>query len=196
MRIEMRERGLNLSSWRQIAAVAFLAMSASSAVVAQKVISDYDKTTDFSSFKTYGWGENTSLLDPKVNQEIKVAIEADLDSKGLKKVPGEVAELLVGYQAATNTDLNVSGFVDPTYSTMGGTPMVGTTVWSSGSTAGSVGRYIGKGSLAIQVYDRRQRKVIWQAVAKGTLKEKRIERMDQLNNALTKMMARYPPGKK
>lgn len=193
----MRNYGLfNLSPWNRVVIVFFLTLCASSAVVAQKVTSDYDKTTDFSSFKTYAWGEGTSVLDAKVDQEIRISIDMDLEMKGLKKVEAKEADLLIAYHGAANTDLNVSSFNDPTFNAMGGTPMMGTTVWSSGSTVGSVGRYIRKGTLAIVIYDRRQHKVIWQAAAKGTVKERQDERMAQLNKTLTKLLDRYPPKKK
>jgi hypothetical protein len=191
----MCKRLLYLSSWTRVVIVFLFALCASLAV-AQKIKSDYDKATDFSSFKTYAWGEGTSVLDAKVDQEIKVSIDMDLETKGLKKVEAKEADLLIAYHGAANTDLNVSSFNDPTFNAMGGTPMMGTTVWSSGSTVGSVGRYIRKGTLAIVIYDRRQHKVIWQAAAKGTVKEKQAERMDQLSKTLTKLLDRYPPRKK
>ena len=67
---------------------------------------------------------------------------------------------------------------------------------SSGSAAGSVGRYITKGTLAIEFYDRRQRKTVWEAAAKGTVKEKMDDRLKQLQKILPKLLARYPPKKK
>ena len=46
------------------------------------------------------------------------------------------------------------------------------------------------------MYDRRQQKMVWQAAAKDTMKEKMAERTAQLDKALVKMMERYPPEKK
>ena len=69
-----------------------------------------------------------------------MAIEDDFAKKGLHKVEPKDADLLVTYNAARDTDLNISSFHDPTYAATGGEPMVGTTMWSSGSTAGSVER--------------------------------------------------------
>jgi hypothetical protein len=69
-------------------------------------------------------------------------------------------------------------------------------MWSSGVAAGAVGSSIRKGSLAIEMYDRHQHKIVWQAAAKDTMKEKAAERSAQLDRALVKMMERYPPEKK
>ena len=114
----------------------------------------------------------------------------------MKNVEAKEADLIVAYQWASDTDLNVSSFSDPTYAASGGVPMAGTTMWSSGSAAGSVGSYITKGTLAIEIYDRRQGKVVWEAAAKDTVKEKMGDRMKQLQKVLPKLLERYPPKKK
>jgi hypothetical protein len=186
----MCKRLLNLSL------VLFLAAGVSSMAVAQKVTSDYDKATDFSIFGSYAWVAGQAV--PAVNMDlyIKIAIDEDLAKKGLHKVEPKDADLLVTYNSARDTDLNISSFYDPTYTASGGDPMLGTTMWSSGSSVGSAGRYITKGSLAIVIYDRHQRKIIWEVVAKGTVKERQGDRLKQLDKALTKMLEKYPPTKR
>jgi len=193
----MRKHGLlKLGPWCQVALVVFLALSTSPVVVAQKVTSDHDKATDFSTFKTYAWGEGLAVPNPNFDQYIKMIVGQDLERQGLKNVEAKEADVIVAYQWASDTDLNVSSFSDPTYASSGGVPMSGTTMWSSGSAAGSVGSYITKATLAIEIYDRRQGKVVWEAAAKGTVKEKMGYRMKQLQKVLPKLLERYPPKKK
>lgn len=176
--------------------VVLFALCVSPAAVAQKVTSDYDKTTDFSNFKTYAWGAGTAAPNPNVDAYIKIVIDEDFKAKGLKKVEAKDADLLVAYHSASNTDLNVTIFYDPTYATYGGDPIMGTTMWYSGSAVGSVGRYIKKGTLAIEIYQRREHKVVWAAAAKGVVEEKRADRLNQLDKTLVKLLDRYPPRKK
>jgi hypothetical protein len=193
----MRKHGLlKIAPWCQVGLVVFLALSTSLVVVAQKVTSDHDKATDFSTFKTYAWGEGLAVPNPNFDQYIKIIVGQDLERQGLKNVEAKEADVIVAYQWASDTDLNVSSFSDPTYTASGGVPMSGTTMWSSGSAAGSVGSYITKGTLAIEIYDRRQGKVVWEAAAKGTVKEKMGDRMKQLQKVLPKLLERYPPKKK
>jgi len=64
------------------------------------------------------------------------------------------------------------------------------------STAGSVARQIKKGSLAVEMFDRQKKELVWAAQAKGTIKESRKERLDQLDRALTRMIDQYPPKAK
>jgi hypothetical protein len=183
-------------AWRQVISVLSLVLCAAPVVLAQKVASDYDTATDFSRFKTYAWVDGFSAAMVNVDLYIKMAIEADFEKKGLHKTEPKDADLLVTYNAARDTNINISSFHDPTYAATGGEPMLGTTMWSSGSTVGSVGRYISKGTLAIVIYDRQQRKVIWEASAKDTIKEGRSDRLKQLDKALDKILVKYPPKKK
>lgn len=111
------------------------------------------------------------------------------NKKGMKAVDPKDASVLITYHAAGSTDLNISGFEDPTYITTGGVPM-------PGQTAGSAARLIRKGSLSFQIMDRSIHKVIWTGTAKGTLKEKRSEQSEQLDKCLIKIFERYPPAHK
>jgi len=193
----MRQHGLlHLSLSIRAAILLFFALWMSPVIVAQKVTSDHDKATAFSSFKTYAWGEGLGVPNPNFDQYIKMIVGQDLERQGLKSVEAKEADLIVAYQWASDTDLNVSSFSDPTYAASGGVPMGGTTMWSSGSAAGSVGSYITKGTLAIEIYDRGQGKIVWEAAAKGTVKEKMGDRMKQLQKVLPKLLERYPPKKK
>ena len=162
---------------------------------AQKITSDYDKETNFSTLKTYAWAQGAAASNPTLDLYIKSAIDMDLEARGLHKAYSKDADLLVLYNAAGDSDVNSTTFQDPTYTASGGQPPVGSTMWSSGSSAGSVGRYIKKGSLAIEMYDRHNSKIVWAAAAKVNIKEKRTEKLDQLDQVLTKMMALYPPKK-
>jgi hypothetical protein len=173
-----------------------LTLCISPALLAQKVKSDYDKAADFTGFKTYAWIAGTPAPNPNVDMYIKMIVNQDFKKKGLLEVEPKEADLLIAYHAASVGELSMGGFNDPTYAASGGMATPGTTMWSSGSMAGSVGSSVRKGTLAIQMYDRRQRKVIWAASANDTVKEKRTERIDQLDKALSKMLARYPPSKK
>jgi hypothetical protein len=174
-----------------VAALAF-----PSPMSAQKVTVDYDKTADFSKFMTYAWAAGTPVPNPPLDLYIMGAIDLDLQHRGLSKTETKDADLVVTYHAASNTDLNISGIGDPTLSTLKGYNSTAPTVWSIPSTVGSVARQVKKGSLAIEMFDRQKQELVWAAQAKGTLKENRNERLDQLDKALTKMMEQYPPNKK
>src|SRR5215467_2196811 len=179
----------------RLALVLLLTLS-SDHLLAQKITSDFDKATDFSTFKTYAWTPGTASPYHNLDLYIQMVVDESFSKKGMQRVDPKDADLLVAYFAAGDTEVGMGGFTDPTFTATGGVPINGTTMWSSGVAAGAVGSSIRKGSLAIEMYDRHQHKIVWQAAAKDTMKEKAAERSAQLDRALVKMMERYPPEKK
>jgi len=157
-----------------------------------KIKTDSDKTADFSSYKTYAWGEN--LDPPRAGAKLIItgAIKDALESRGLQQQQSEYADLIVRYQAAGDSDLNFSLANDPTYAQVGGVPVPGATAWSAGFNVPSSGRYVRKGTLVIDIFDRRQHKLIWSANASDTIHESTGKAIKQINNIVSAMFARYP----
>jgi len=162
---------------------------------AQKVKVEHDPSVDFSRFKTFALVQGFPLPDYLLDLQMLGGIEHDLAARGLTKVEPTVADLLVTYHAAGSSEINISSLHDPTYSTTGGRPMPGQTVWSTPSTIGSVGRLIKKGSLGVEIVDREKGQLVWAAVAQGTAKEKRSDRAQQLDKVLTRMFEQYPSSR-
>ena len=63
--------------------LAGLVLSATT-VLAQTVTRDYDRTADFSKFKTYAWVRGTEVGDDLNHRRIVTAIDAQLQAKRLK----------------------------------------------------------------------------------------------------------------
>ena len=83
----------------------------SGVAAAQDVRFNYDKSADFTKYKTYKWVEmKTSDKDAMVDNQIKSAIEAELATKGLTKTDSDNADLYVGYQIAISTEKQVNTF--------------------------------------------------------------------------------------
>src|SRR5215471_17421028 len=74
--------------------------------LAQDVKYNFMPGTDFSKFKTYKWVAIQSNVHPNqiVDQEIKQAVDSQLESKGLTKTDGDNADLYVGYQCAVEQE--------------------------------------------------------------------------------------------
>src|SRR2546422_7734866 len=76
---------------RIFASVGILLLAAT-ASFAQQVKTDYDRSTDFSQYKTYSW-EKVQTQDPLWVDRIEAAVNAALSAKGWTQVPsgGNVA---------------------------------------------------------------------------------------------------------
>jgi hypothetical protein len=187
-------RRLRLATSLQVSCLLVLAFSLP--VSAQKISVDYDKKVNFSRFKTYAWATGTPVPNPPLDLYIMGAIDLNLQRKVLSRVGTGDADLVITYHAASSTELNISGIGNPTLSTTKGYNSIDTTVWSIPPTVGSVARQVRKGSLAVEIFDRQKKELVWAAQAKGTIKESRKERLDQLDRALTRMIDQYPPKAK
>lgn len=79
---------------------------------AQKVTVDWDKSANFSSFKTFAYLQGTPTPNQLMDQRIVNGIEQQLALKGLQKVDLNAnPDLIVSYQAAgsTKTQINTVG---------------------------------------------------------------------------------------
>jgi len=163
----------------------FLLLMASS-VLSQDVDYSFDKTADFSKFKTYKWItlQNESPIDKLTDEQIKATLDAAFSQKGLRKVEGDgSADLLIGYQSNEGVERRFaqlsSGY------TMG-------PGWSAGTEEKSV---IYQGQLAVDMYDPASHKLIWRGVASKTLDPNASpkKRQKNLNKAVTNLTKNYPP---
>src|ERR1700686_5761846 len=77
---------------RKIFASAGIALLFATTSFAQQGKTDYDRSADFSQYKTYSW-EKVQTQDPLLVDRIKEAVNADLTAKGLTPVDsgGDIA---------------------------------------------------------------------------------------------------------
>ena len=161
-------------------------------IEAQKVKIDYDKTADFSKFKTYAWVQGTPLFDPQLDAYVRNSISDMLHHIGMTEAPVNAADILLTYHAAIGTDIYVGTALDPTFAATGGTPMPGHSIWETSS--GAAPAHVSKGSLAFEILDRAANRAIWTGVAAHTVKDTQHERQDQLQKALDKLFRIFPPS--
>src|SRR5262245_12430968 len=177
-------------------APAFLLLAATAA--AQDVRYNYDKSADFTKYKTYKWVEmKNSDKDEMTDKQIRSAIDAELATKGLTKTESDNADLYVGYQVAINTEKQVNTFSSDfgygggwgPYRGYGG---MGTTT----GTATTSTLYIG--ALQLDFNDVAKKQAVFRAVATKTLdtKAKPEKRQKNLAKAVKKMLKNYPPTPK
>jgi uncharacterized protein DUF4136 len=164
---------------------------------AQDVRMNYEKSADFSKYKTYKWVEmKTSDKDQMVDNLIKSAIEAELATKGLTKSEGDNVDLYVGYQIAITTEKQVNTFSSD-FGYGGGWGYYGRGgMGSTTSTSTTSTLYVG--SLQVDFYDVAKKQVVFRTVGTRTLdtKAKQEKRLKNLEKALKKMLKDYPPGAK
>ncbi len=174
---------------KKTAAFAFLtALLVCSATNAQDVRTNYMPGTDFAKYHTYKWVaiEGRGAPDQILEAQIKQAIDTQLNAKGLTKVEGDKADLLVGYQVGVTKERewngSRTGFGFP-----GGL--------DSGTATSST---ITVGTLILDVYDPAAKQLVWTGSASKSIDSSKDPRKIQknLNKAMQKLLKDFPPRRK
>lgn len=171
-----------------VAIVATLCLPALAA--AQKTSFDFDKTTDFTKFKTYALKDGTKVGDPLIDNRIVAAIEAELAAKGLTKSdasPDVVAVYHVAFDKQKDITAYSSGYGGYGYRWGGG--------W--GTTDVRVNEIL-VGTLIIDLADATKKEVVWRGMGvKEVDTQAKAEKRDKnISSAVKKIMQNYPPKKK
>lgn len=181
------------SGRRKLCAILIL-LPGLSAAWGQKVNTGYDKTADFSKFKTYAWIERrTPATDPVLAGLIAADIDGELSRKGLRRVESN-PDLLVTCYGGLGSQ-SVFAAEDPGYTTLGGAPLPGTSMWGGSVSSAPVAQVV-EGTIVVDLVDARQKHVVWRATAKTKVDyEKRSKLFDRANKTVAAMFKKYPPPK-
>lgn len=165
-------------------------------VAAQDVRYNFDKTADFSKYKTYSWVtlKDAQKLDDITEKNIRTAVDNQLATKGLTKVEGENADLFVGTQAAVGQEKQFTSYS----SGWGyGPGWYGAGWYGPGGSTTTTGQTstIYTGQLTIDFYDSAKHDLVWRGVASKTInpKAKPDKQEKNLNKAVTKLLKNFPP---
>ncbi len=168
-----------------------------------KVVSDMDKSVDFTKYKTleyYGWAKNSDEILNSLNKDrIEKAFANEFKKRGVKVVK-ENGDMVVALyivtkekteKTATTTSMG-GGYAGYGYgySRFGYGPGWG---WGGGTsyTTVSEDEYT-EGTLVVAVYDAAEKKLIWQSIGKKTINENTKNREERINKSVAKIMSKYP----
>jgi hypothetical protein len=152
---------------------------------AQQVKTDYDRSADFNQYKTYSW-EKVQTQDPLWVDRIKEAVNTALTAKGWTPVEsgGDVA--IVGIET-TQDQRTLNTFYDGfgggwRWRGMGGTSEATTTVET-----------YKVGTLVVDLFDAKTKKLIWRGSSTDTLSDKSDKNIKELDKGAKKMFDHFPP---
>ena len=186
-----------------IAAVAVaLLMSSCSGI---KFVSDKDNTVDFTKYKTfeyYGWAEESNKLLNQLEQgRIEQAFADEFDKRSLKGVAkGQGGDLIVTLYIVTEDKTRTTA----TTTSMGGGfgygmgyggyygygPGYG---WGGGTSNTTFNDYdYTVGTLVIDIYDAKGKRLIFESVAKGETHENPKGQEERIKKIAAQMMKDYP----
>jgi hypothetical protein len=155
------------------------------------VYSDFDKTVEFSQYKTYAFhkqGIDKVQISDFDKKRILFAIDNELAKKGMTK--SDNPDLLINFSTKEKERVDVNQFsIGMGYGwgwgwnpyLWGGQPLVSTST---------------EGTLFIDLIDAKKKELIWQGEGIGNLTRNQGDKDARINEFVAKILSQYPPAKK
>ena len=179
-------------------ALAFAAAVLPATAFAQQVNSDFDRSADFSKYKTFAYKVCMNIDNPLVDKRIVAGLEGALALEGLTKADGD-ADVNVTYHSSTTEDV----VIDTTSWGYGYGPGW---AWGHGgygygygggpvSSTTTVRKYT-RGTLVIDIWDARTKELVWRGTASDSVSDDPQKNEKKVQKALQKLFKLYPPETK
>jgi len=157
-------------------------------VLAQKVTTDFDRSADFSKYRTFMWiKEPANMKDPLMKQRLIEAVNAKLMGKGLQLVTDN-ADLGVAVNVATQEKHTLNTFYDG----FGGWGWG----WGGPGNATTTVETYEVGTMVVDLFDTKTKQIVWRGTATSTVPDKPNKKEEKVEKALEKMFKDFPPTKK
>ena len=165
-----------------------------------KVSYDYDRNVDFYKFSTFSlsnWNDdNSELVDNFTKERLLNAMKNEMLKRGMKEV-AENPDIKLDIFVVTNTKKYTTAYT--THMGYGGYrgwhgyggwygPRFGV---NTGSTQFVEHEKL-MGTIILDVYDNRTKKLVWQGVSKGELEGKGRPTENSINSVIAKIYYKYP----
>jgi hypothetical protein len=159
-----------------------------------KVTQHYDEEIDFSTHKTFFIMPPDPFIDLHVNPYDKElllsSIAREMKERGYKQNEA-TGDLVVNMFLVMNDQTGFTNYNN--YYHLSGYRFIYT--WGYGS--GPFYQYtVKKGTLIIDVFDNRSKKLAWQAIGNGTVEEDPVKRSKNIPHVIQRMFYKYPVKKK
>jgi hypothetical protein len=168
-----------------LASLGIVLLAATSAF-AQQVKTDYDRSADFSQYKTYSW-EKVQTQDPLWVDRIKEAVNSALAAKGWTQVPSGGNVAVVAIEMTRNQQT-----LDTFYNGFG-------RGWRWGGGFGDATTTVENykvGTLVVDLFDANSKKLVWRGSSSDTLSDKSDNNIKNLDKGVQKMFNHFPPEPK
>jgi hypothetical protein len=165
-----------------------------------KIQSDYDRSVDFSQFKTYGYYSPMGIENPNysslLGQMFRDAIDAQMKPRGY--VLSDNPDLLINVSARLEDKTKVTTTSNPGYGYGGGGGYYGYRggmydPWGGYGYGNSthVSQYT-EGTVNVDMVDIGQKRMVWEGVAIGRVNDKNDNLRQDVMDGVAEMFQNYP----
>jgi hypothetical protein len=155
---------------------------------AQQVKTDYDRSANFSQYKTYSW-EHVKTKDSLFVDRIKDAVNAALAARGWTQVESGGDVSIVAVQMTSNQE-TLTTF----YNGFGGGwgfRRFGGGGFGEATTTTDTYKV---GTVVVDLFDAHSKKLLWRGTSSDTLSNNSDKNIKNLNKGVEKMFRQFPPG--
>ena len=177
--------------------VSILVSLVGTSAAGEKIHVNYDKSLDFTKFKTYGWSPHGAVAHPMLALDLVGAIEQELNSRGMTKVATN-PDIIIAVYGAVDSEVSMTSN-NPIYNATGGIPPFDPSMTSPGNSLYWDGYYgnstvvVYPGQLVVDLVDFKNKKLVWRAAAKEAVSPNNPDKLEsEVNNTITKMFKDYP----
>jgi Domain of unknown function (DUF4136) len=172
---------------RSIFASIGIALLFATASFAQQVKTDYDRSADFSQYKTYSW-EKVQTQDPLWVDRIKDAVNGSLSARGWTQVESGGQVAIVATEM-TKKQQTLNTYYDG-FGGGGGRRRFGGGGLGEATTTTENYKV---GTLVVDLFDANRKNLIWRGSASDTLSDKSENNIKNLDKGVQKMFDHFPP---
>ena len=151
---------------------------------ADRVTADHDHAVNFSEYKTFMWIQKPKSKEPFMADRIVAAVNAQLRLKGFREV-NEGADMAVGANLATEEQHEWETYYDGSGWGWG---------WDGGGWATTRVRTYEVGTITVDLFDARGKKLMWQGVATDEVSSRPQKRTRETDKQIEKMFKKFPLG--
>ena len=183
-----------------IISLGFLGLLLINACSGMKVVSDVDPTIDwsqYSSLEYYGWAEESDKILTRFDKErIENAFANEFKKRGFEIVEdgGDmIVTLFIVVEQKTTTTAHTTS-MGGGYGGYGGYYGYGPGYgWGGGHSTTTIQDYnYAEGTLICDVFDAKNKKLIWEGIGTKTVDENPAKREKNIPPAIAKIMAKFP----
>ena len=181
---------------------AFFAFGLAACATGFRATYDSDPSHDFSGYQTYAWmsanpmivGPTDRVPNPLMESRIMATIESGLMAKGYSKVDDpEAADFVLSFTVGSREEIKVNSYP----ATYAGYGYRGAWGWGGpyyGMATETQVRQYQKGMLALDVFDVKERRPVFHAVAEKSITESDRKKMDEtIQAAVDAVLQAFPP---
>lgn len=153
--------------------------------LAQQVKTDYDRSANFSQYKTYSWA-NVKTKDPLLVDRIKSAVNSALAAKGLTQVDSG-GDLTINAMEITKNQQTLNTFYDGGF---------GRWRWGGFGDATTTTETYKVGTLVVDLFDTQSKELVFRGSSSDTISKNSDKNIKNLNKGVEKIFKHFPPEAK